>query len=327
MNKYLKKIALIVLSNRLNIHRRISAIHDENLLTILNLHMVSDNEGDSSESFSPELFEELLLFIKANFFMTTFSGTREQHGFRNNSKPKLILSFDDGFKDFIDIAMPILEKYKIKANQNIIPSCVETGLPPLNVIAQDFISKAPEELIGRLEIPGFKLKLRNIDRVKLGLQVSRFLKSRKISEQNELREDLLPQFFAWDKFSTIPMMNIHEVKECATVHELGAHSFDHASMEYEDEEYLQNDLVRCKDYFSEVIGIPALIYVFPNGSCREEQIHRPLGLGYEHVLLVSNSFSRVGNKIHDRFGFHASSKKEVFFRAVGGLSKIECCTA
>ena len=314
----------MVLGSRLNLQRRISTIQDRNLLTILNLHMVNENRWDSSEPFSPELFEELLIFIKANFCTTTFSGIREQPEPEKNFKPRLILSFDDGFRSFINIAMPLLEKYKIKVNQNVIPDSIQTGLPPFNITARNYICNAPQELIDKLEIPGINFKLRGNDRLKLGIQISSFIKSRKISEQKELERIVVPQFRAWDKFSTIPMMDISEIRQCAATHELGAHSFEHASMQYEDEEYFQNDLIRCKDYFNEVIGTPALIYAFPNGSYREEQLHRPLELGYENVLTVNNSFSKAGDKIKDRIGFHAGSKNEVLFRAVGGLSKIQC---
>jgi peptidoglycan/xylan/chitin deacetylase (PgdA/CDA1 family) len=286
--------------------------------------MVNENKWDFYEPFSPELFEELLIFIKANFYPTTFSGVREQQKSEKNSKPRLILSFDDGFKNFINVAMPLLEKYKIKVNQNVIPDSIQTGLPPFNITAKNYICNAPQELIEKLEIPGINFRLRSNDRLKLGIKISRLIKSRKISEQKELEKFVIPQFHAWDKFSTIPMMNIREIKQCAATHELGAHSFEHASMQYEDDEYFQNDLIRCKDYFNEVIGIPALIYAFPNGSYREEQLHGPLALGYENVLTVNNSFSRAGNKIHDRIGFHAASKNEVLFRAVGGFSKIQC---
>ena len=96
-------------------HRRIAAIQDRNLLTILNLHSVSD--GGYLESLNPKLFDELLVFIKENFCLTTFSDAREQQKSQGNSKPKLILSFDDGYKDFVDITMPLLEKHKIKVVQ------------------------------------------------------------------------------------------------------------------------------------------------------------------------------------------------------------------
>ena len=39
--------------------------------------------------------------------------------------------------------MPILFEYKTRVNQNIIPNCSINGMPPLNVIAQDWIGQPP----------------------------------------------------------------------------------------------------------------------------------------------------------------------------------------
>ncbi|MGQ0559090.1 MAG: hypothetical protein ACT4OE_05820 [Sphingosinicella sp.] len=49
-------------------------------------------------------------------------------------------------------------KNKVRVNHNVMTACIESGLPPLNVLAQDFVGKAPAELVDRLEIPRFSME-------------------------------------------------------------------------------------------------------------------------------------------------------------------------
>jgi len=321
MNKYIKYIALLALSNNIRINNRIKLVRNNKLLTILNLHRTGDNDGSSYKPLDPKLFEKLLLFAKNVYTITTFSDLQNEID-HSSGKPLLIFSFDDGYKDFIDVAMPLLHKYKIKVNQNIIPECVETGFPPLNVIAQDYLGKAPIHLLRNLIIPECYIGNDFNDRIKLGLRVSKFLTNMPFDKQQQLREMLYEQFFDFLEFECTKMMNLAEVKECSELHELGAHSYSHASMEFETDGCFENDLLKCREFFDLKLGSSALIYAFPNGSYRENQLGVPFDFGYKHVLLVNDSFSMPNRKSHNRFGFYADSNNEVVFRTLGGLCEI-----
>jgi len=316
LNPILKNIALLVLGSDPMVRRKLKAIKEAGALTILSLHRVSEDDGSAYRPLKPKLFEELLTFLTANFEIITFADMATPS---LSDRPKVILSFDDGYKDFIDVAVPILEKYKIFVNQNIIPECVEQKLPPLNVLAQDFVGTAPLSLLLNLRIPDFDVRRFNGNRFEIGLKLSAFLKSRPFGDQQKLREELLPQFYKFDGFRPTPMMSREDIRELATVHEFGAHSYSHASMEYESESFFQQDLARCRNYFRDILKMPMPIYALPNGSYRKGNIQHALDFGYSHVLLVGDRFSQCNNHIHNRFGFHAQSRREVLFRAVGGL--------
>ncbi|MBF0328707.1 MAG: polysaccharide deacetylase family protein [Nitrospirae bacterium] len=314
--KIIKNIALFSFANQIILKLRIIVIRKAGVLTILNLHRVSEKDGSAYQSLTPAIFNELLLFIKKNFELTTFENL---NSLAVSGKPKLILSFDDGYKDFIEYAVPILEKHHISVNQNIIPECVERKCPPINVIAQDFIGRAPSSLLKQLKISGTDIRFFNSNRYQMGLHVSSFIKNRPMSEQRELEEELMPQFLNMDNFVPTAMMSLEEVRQLIGVHELGAHSYSHASMRFESDEYFQRDMVNCRDYFLNFIKNPVDIYAFPNGSFREPQINMAKDFGYKHILLVNNSFSNYQTDVHNRFGFYANSKREGFFRAVGGF--------
>ena len=306
-----KVVAFSALGNGPWLRKRIGEIRRSGWNIILNLHRVALDDGSDYRPLDPGLFDELLVFAKREFAVVTLS----ELGVKA-SKPKMVLSFDDGYRDFATTAAPILKKHGLKANHNIIPKCIETRLPPLNVMAQDFVGKAPKDLIGRLRVPGFSSPP---DR-RFGHRLSNYLKLRPQSEQDSIAAELVPQFFDWDGFEPTPMMSLEEVRSIGD-HELGAHSYAHSSMEFETNRYLEDDVRRCDDFFNRELGRPMTIYAFPNGSCRPGQAERVLEQGVDHVLLVGERFDR-GGSIHHRFTFDARSRSEARLKAVGGLAPL-----
>lgn len=308
----LKLVAFSALGSAPVLARRLAAIRRTGAVTILNLHRVSDDDGSGYRPLAPGLFDELLTYLKQHFAITTFARLHE-----DADRPRLILSFDDAYKDFIDVAVPVLARHGLAANQNVIPDCVETGLPPLNIIAQDFVGKAPGELVRKLDVPGFAMA--GIDPA--GYRLSAFIKNKSQAEQDRLRDVLIPQFHAWDAFRTTAMMTRDEIVEVAGAHEIGAHSYHHASMRYETEDYVRDDVRRCQDYFGTRLGLPMNIYAFPNGSHDPAHIRIVREAGVEHVLLVAEDFDN-GRDGHKRFTFDALGSREVRFRALGGLRRV-----
>ena len=91
-------------------------------------HGVVTKDGTS---FSPthltkEQFERDLIYYKKNFDVVSMPEAFEMY--RNNTKPKrrtITLSFDDGFKNNLDTALPILEKYNLKTTFFISGICTQ----------------------------------------------------------------------------------------------------------------------------------------------------------------------------------------------------------
>src|SRR5215211_7335018 len=120
-----KEAALRALGSGLVVRRKIRAIGASGAVTILNLHRVAPDDRSSYPPLDPKLFDGLIAFLRAHFEMVTFA---ELDACPAGSRPKLILSFDDGYRDFYDQAAPILAAHNVRANHNIIPACIENGV-------------------------------------------------------------------------------------------------------------------------------------------------------------------------------------------------------
>jgi hypothetical protein len=169
-----KHAAFFLLGSEPALRLRIKKIQNANVVTVLNLHRVHDFDGSDYRPLDPKIFDQLLSYLSSHFSFVTFENLSEA-----TNKPKIILSFDDGYRDFIEVAAPLLQKHGIRVNQNVIPACIEQQLPPLNVLAADFIGKAPLELVKALQIPGFG----PAEPRRPSAHLSNFLKNRPFNEQ------------------------------------------------------------------------------------------------------------------------------------------------
>ncbi len=311
-----KRAVLPALAHPIRFERRFRQIAGAEVVTILNLHRVAARDSSAYRPLEPRLFENLIKLIRQRYEVTTVA---QLSATPRDGRPRLVLSFEDGYKDFIDVAAPILARNGLLANHNVIPECIETGMPPFNVMTEDFIGQAPSSLLREFKVPGFPMHGLRGPRILVGNRLSAFIKSHSIAQQRKLASVLVPQFHRLDSFAPTPMMTKSDVKEIAAIHEIGAHSFSHASMAKETDQYFVDDLTKCQTYFREELGTSAQIYSFPNGSFRDDQPQAAIEHGYDFVLLVGENFSQTNNAVLNRFTFYSDSDNESRFRTLGAF--------
>ena len=318
----LKKLAFFVFSNRLRISIRLKKLNSRNLITVVNLHKISSTDNSTYRPMTVQLFEELITFLTANFSFTSFYNLRNKIHIKTLDKPMVIISFDDGYYDFLENALPILKRNNVRANLNIIPYCVETGKPPLNVLIQDYLGKSKEfdtklfKILKLTKEAGFR------NRVELGTIISAWVKARSfkglISLRNRIDRIIGKDFY---QFSS-KMLSLSNLKEIESYCDLGAHSFYHSNMSVESKKFVTQDMIECKKWFKKKLNKEVDIFAFPNNSYKKEQVDLALELGYAYILSVNNTVVDRSTNFYDRIGIDATSKAEAIFKVLGGLKKI-----
>ncbi len=294
-------------------------------IIVLNLHRVSPRPNPYWSPLHPRNFDALLAFVKTRFRVLTFGELGrelERGGGRAGGKSPLVLSFDDGYHDFLEYAVPLLEKHGLRANQNVVGACVLGGRPPWNVELADFLNQCPAPLLRELRVPGLRAPppVDDASRGAFGLAFSRHLKTK----PREERRPLVDELFAFARradYEPTRVMNLDEVREVARLHEVGSHSYSHESMGLESLEFFEQDLARAARFHEDHLGAPLTIYAFPNGSHRREQVDALFARGVEHVLLVGERTARDARLV-PRVTFHADSPGEVRLRAVAFVSQL-----
>lgn len=311
-----RRLAFAALARDWRLARRRAAMSRAGVVAILNLHRVDDDRSSAYPAMPPAIFDDLLGWLKPRFRIVALAdlATLERDG-----PPPLVLSFDDGYRDFIEIVMPILRRHGLRANQNVVPACVEGGRPPLNVLLQDFIGQAPAPLLREIETPWLPGGFDPDDRAASGMRASRALKNRPMVEQEAIMSALAPDIARFDAFRPTPMMSRAQVIEAAASgHEIGAHSWSHASMAVESDAVFADDVARCRSYFETTLGLPMTIYAFPNGSRRDGQVETLRRAGVAQVLLVDDDFASLKAPALKRFTMRGDDRSEARYRAHGG---------
>jgi peptidoglycan/xylan/chitin deacetylase (PgdA/CDA1 family) len=253
---------------------RVAALRRSTL--VLNLHRVSDDANGFYPPMPPAVFEDLVRFLAKR---ATLRGIHEPPR-HLAGKPDVVLSFDDGYKDFAEHAVPILKRHGVRANQNIVPTCVDEGVPPYTVLLTDFLQAAPASLLREIDIPGLPPPSA---KVPFANALSRAIKLRSRASRQPMW-DRLKEIMAKVDFRPTPMLTRAELR--ALDHDIGCHSFVHDSMEYETDAFFADDFARCEAWFQEALGARIDTYAFPNGSYAAPQIEHLRSRGVKHILLV-----------------------------------------
>ena len=196
------------------------------------------------------------------------------------------------------------------------PRASKADLPPFNVLLAAYVDQASRPALEKLRSAGISIDM-SLPRGRLGDATSTFITALPVTSQDQVRETCLPQILDDGAIATTPMLSREEVRQLASYHEIGAHSFHHASMGIELDDYLRADVAACRRYFLDKLSMRLAIYAFPNGSHRRGQSAIVRSEGIDHVLLVGEDFSAADAHVHHRLTFDARSEPEVYFRGTG----------
>src|SRR5689334_14309883 len=97
----------------------------QNSLTVLSLHRISPDIDFFWQPIHPDTFDQLLKYVKKHYEVICFRDLNSLP--KTNARPYLILSFDDGYYDYIEYALPLLKKNNLPSNHNLVVSCLESN--------------------------------------------------------------------------------------------------------------------------------------------------------------------------------------------------------
>lgn len=201
------------------------------------------------------------------------------------------ISFDDGYKDNIEHAAPILKKYSCKASFYIVTDCIEhNSLTWTHILEHSFQYTQIPELKLEFDFLPVQLHTRLLptksDRVAYAKKLIPFLKT----IAHEKREQVLETVKKTFTDCTLPklMMNWDDIAKLnADGFFVGSHSVSHHMLgTMSDETQIKFELERSRQVILERLGYAPATISFPINSYNENTIRLSKEAGYTAGLAV-----------------------------------------
>ena len=256
-------------------------------------HRVS-NEADAMwPPMKPELFERIIATLTKNYTVVPLEHYLDDAGAFASRKKIATVLFDDGYKDNLEIAAPILSKYKCPASFYVVTDCIDRNIPTWTYILDDRFSKTRKEKI-ELDFDFVPQKFKVVVLNDTGTnkkEIKPWLKKLSNRQRQLVLENILQQC---DDVS-LPqnrMMNWGEVKQLANEgFIIGSHSHTHpmlASLQNENE--IKEELTVSGEKIKTELGFFPATISYPIGSFDERVTKLAKETGYKYGLAVEQQF-------------------------------------
>lgn len=269
-------------------------------------HRVLPNIGDSKLAIGLKHFEKCINHISAKYNVILVEDLEKNFFNNDKRKPFATLSFDDGYKDNLEYATPVLEKYNCKASFYIVSKCVEDQKPiwiheleyyferthVLKIDLQfDFlpddlkIAKLPQSLSRRM------LYFRNLKKwlIKTTMAQKEMVYKSICNNLNDVEIDRM-------------VMNWEELSQLRSAgHYIGAHSHTHTSLtSIINDDELKREFEEPQRLFKEKLGFLPVSFAYPFGFCNSRVKLMAKKTGYQLGLAAQWHQVYDVNK-HDSF--------------------------
>lgn len=328
--KIARSVALPLIVNT-GLEKRWLKSSKQNILNLMYHGVVKKD----SNFFSPRhmldtQFEKHMKYLAKNFDVISTEEAFEHC--RNGTSPKrksVTVTFDDGYKNNLDTALPIIEKYGIKTTFFISGVCAENN--PNSLLWADLV-----QFINHFT-PGNRIEIGdqcfvNFVEVQTSKNLYQFIKSLSKDERdnvlNELRSkyDVDNQLVKLDK-EIWELMNQEDLRKLSAspLVTIGSHGYLHYNLANIDLQDAVDDMLKSKQILEKTIGKEIKSIAYPDGNYDENVKQKAEEMGYTEQFAVTyrSLEDKADKRILDRHGLSSTTTFEsnMFFLAKAFKSK------
>jgi peptidoglycan/xylan/chitin deacetylase (PgdA/CDA1 family) len=292
----IRKISFNILNNKLlrTVLRQVNG--SKSVVRLLCFHNISEKSDLSYPSIKPEPFYELIKYLTNEYDIIPVS---EVHNIPVELKRPLVLTFDDGYKNFIEYALPVLSEFKVSAINNIIVDCVDNNKP--------FWTQRLNYSLGyiyrnyrKIDYSWEGISLKNNHKASSPLHDSLLIYKALLSFDQIKREDFLAgieDYFGIEQPDNWGLMNWQDIKYCVEQGiEIGSHTMTHNSLvTINDESALRFEVEDSKKTLEKHLGLEISTLAFPNGIYDDKCLEIATRAGYKYLLTTEEKFFKKSN--------------------------------
>ena len=264
------------------------------------------NTSYNSRFISQDYFDKQVSFFKTHFNVVSL----EQYWLEDFAPDRLNLciTFDDGYRNNITHALPILEKHRVPATF-FITTIQDTGTPYL---WSDYVDlacvhrSAPFAVDEEIFVKG---KGGEFFSTTSSLSLKNTCRSRDYGFKQRCIEALPGDFMKDDQLNdywkVLSPQDIQVLGQSPLV-TLGTHGYFHNCLGNETYENACRELKNSKDYLECLLQAEVSAMAYPDGSYTKPLVDYCESIGYKHQLAMDYLFTedRHDARIRDRFGIN-----------------------
>ena len=289
--------------------------------SVLNLVYHGVVEKDS-KFFSPrhiqrDVFEKQMQYIAENFDVICL--TDAFNLYRNNIIPNrktVTISFDDGYLNNLQVALPVLEKYKIKTTFFISGVCAEKS--NMTLLWADIIAALKLFTTKTIIVIGDRSYYNLID-VNTGEYLVDLVKKMGVIERDVLLDSICSKFCIKDKLGKIPseiwaLMQEEDIRKLSfsSYAEIGSHGYLHYNYNLIPLADAHQDMIKSKLVLENILGKEINMIAYPDGGYDRNVKEKALETGYINQLAVNymNEADKFDKNILNRHGVSGTTNYE-----------------
>lgn len=254
---------------------------------------------------APE-FERHLQYFKRNFDILSLKEICDNKSTSTTNRKAIALTFDDGYLNNIENALPLLQKYKIPAT--FFVSTVSLDDPDY-IHPSDYIDLVRRSARENVTIDGVTFSHQNNQLVSSGKNAYEYINSLKFQEFRnvftKLREQYPvqsitkktdPSLFRLVSNTTISQFFNSELFS------VGSHSHDHVNLANLSRDEMKDQLERSKKLLEQSAGRAVDVVAFPYGYFNEEVVGQSSRAGYKYLIGGGSVEPRFAGRVFPRIG-------------------------
>jgi len=243
-----------------------------------------------------EEFEARMRWLAANFDVLPLAAA--VRALREDRLPRraLCISFDDGYADNHDVALPILRRLGLPASFFIATGYLDGGCMFNDVVIEALRSATPPMLdladlgLGRHAVASDAERCRAIDRILERLKYAAPARRAEIAAEIARRCG-----------SAVPAAMMMSTSQVRALHEagmtLGAHTVNHPILAEIELQQAREEIVAGRARLQEISGAPVTLFAYPNGKpqrdYRREHADLVRALGFEAAVTTAWGAARA----------------------------------
>jgi peptidoglycan/xylan/chitin deacetylase (PgdA/CDA1 family) len=260
-------------------------------------HRVGYDKDKLWPPMKPELFQKIIGYITSKYTVVNLEHfLQDPTAFAKQKKPLSTILFDDGYKDNIEYAAPILEEHACLASFYVVTDCINRNIPTWTYIV-DYAVQYTKRKNLQFHFDYVPAALQHLslahkqDEIK---KLKPWMKTLSNYRRKEIMESLLQQCDV-----SVPgnlMMNWREIQQLSSSgFSVGSHSHTHPMLaKLESEAEIVEELLLSKQEIQKNAGIDPQTISYPIGSFDERVIRLSKEAGYRYGLAVEQKFFNTG---------------------------------